>query len=119
MHRDGYFRVVDRSKDMIIRSGMNIYPAEVEAVLHEHPKVLEALVIGVPDAARGELVKAFVVPRAGRRSSTEEEILAFCRENLAKYKVPVGGRDPRRAAPLGGRQAAAPRAARGGAPAPA
>jgi long-chain acyl-CoA synthetase len=87
MHRDGYFRVVDRLKDMIIRSGLNIYPAEVEAVLHEHPKVQEALVIGVPDAARGELVKAFVVPRAGVKLS-EEEILAFCRQNMAKYKVP-------------------------------
>ena len=87
LHRDGYFRIVDRLKDMIIRSGMNIYPAEVEAVLHEHPKVLEALVIGIPDAARGELVKAFVVPRDGMELA-EEEILAFCRQNLAKYKVP-------------------------------
>ena len=87
MHRDGYFRVVDRLKDMIIRSGMNIYPAEVEAVLHEHPKVLEALVIGIPDALRGERVKAFVVPRDGVQLG-EEEILAFCRQNLAKFKVP-------------------------------
>jgi long-chain acyl-CoA synthetase len=87
LHRDGYFRVVDRLKDMIIRSGMNIYPAEVEAVLHEHPKVLEALVIGIPDAARGELVKAFVVPRDGVELE-EEEVLAFCRQNLAKFKVP-------------------------------
>ena len=88
MHRDGYFRVVDRLKDMIIRSGMNIYPAEVEAVLHEHPKVLEALVIGIPDAARGELVKAFVVPRDGAEIS-EEELLVFCRQNLAKFKIPA------------------------------
>jgi long-chain acyl-CoA synthetase len=88
MHRDGYFRVVDRLKDMIIRSGMNIYPAEVEAVLHEHPKVLEALVIGVPDAVRGELVMAFVVPRDGVEID-EEEILGFCRQNMAKYKVPA------------------------------
>ena len=87
LHRDGYFRVVDRLKDMIIRSGMNIYPAEVEAVLHEHPKVLEALVIGVPDAARGELVKAFVVPRDGV-TLEEEELLTFCRQNLARFKVP-------------------------------
>lgn len=88
MHQDGYFRVVDRLKDMIIRSGMNIYPAEVEAVLHEHPKVLEALVIGIPDAARGELVKAFVVPRDGVEIS-EEELLVFCRQNLAKFKIPA------------------------------
>lgn len=87
MHRDGYFRVIDRLKDMIIRSGMNIYPADVEAVLHEHPKVFEALVIGIPDALRGELVKAFVVPRPGVELK-EEEILAFCRQNMAKYKVP-------------------------------
>jgi long-chain acyl-CoA synthetase len=88
LHRDGYFRVVDRLKDMIIRSGLNIYPAEVEAVLHEHPKVLEALVIGIPDPLRGEQVKAFVVPRDGMELE-EEEVLAFCRRNLAKYKVPA------------------------------
>ena len=88
MHQDGYFRVVDRLKDMIIRSGMNIYPAEVEAVLHEHPKVMEALVIGIPDAARGELVKAFVVPRDGVEVG-EEELLVFCRRNLAKFKIPA------------------------------
>ncbi len=87
MHRDGYFRIVDRLKDMIIRSGMNIYPAEVEAVLHEHPKIQEALVIGIPDAVRGERVKAFVVPRAGVKVG-EDEILEFCRQNMARYKVP-------------------------------
>jgi long-chain acyl-CoA synthetase len=87
MHRDGYFRIIDRLKDLIIRSGMKIYPAEVESVLHEHPKILEALVIGIPDAVRGELVKAFVVPREGVEVD-EEEILAFCRLNLAKFKVP-------------------------------
>lgn len=87
MHRDGYFRIIDRLKDLIIRSGMKIYPAEVEAVLHEHPKVLEALVIGIPDEVRGELVKAFVVPRPDTLV-TEEEILDFCHQNLARYKVP-------------------------------
>jgi long-chain acyl-CoA synthetase len=87
MHRDGYFRVVDRAKDMIIRSGMNIYPAEVEAVLLEHPKVSMALVIGVPDEVRGELVKAFVVPKPGAALAVEE-LLEHCRQNLAKYKVP-------------------------------
>ena len=88
MHRDGYFRIVDRLKDMIIRGGLNIYPAEIEAVIAEHPAVLEALVVGVPDPALGELVKAFVVPRPGA-SLTAERLLAFCRENLAKYKVPA------------------------------
>jgi long-chain acyl-CoA synthetase len=88
MHRDGYFRIVDRLKDMIIRGGLNIYPAEVEAVIAEHPEVLEALVVGIPDPSLGELVKAFVVPRPGA-SLTAERLLAFCRENLAKYKVPA------------------------------
>ncbi len=87
MHRDGYFRIIDRLKDMIIRSGMKIYPAEVEAVLQEHPKVLEALVIGIPDDVRGELVKAFIVPRNGV-SVSEGEIMEFCHQNLAKFKVP-------------------------------
>jgi long-chain acyl-CoA synthetase len=87
-HRDGYFRIVDRLKDLIIRSGMKIYPAEIEAVLHEHPKVREVLVIGIPDQTRGQLVKAFVVARPDTRP-TEEELLAFCRENLAKFKVPA------------------------------
>lgn len=88
MHRDGYFRIVDRLKDVIIRGGMKIFPAEVEAVLLEHPQVLEALVIGVPDDVRGELVKAFVVPRPGVEID-EQEVLAFCRQNLAKFKVPA------------------------------
>ena len=88
MHRDGYFRIVDRLKDVIIRGGLNIYPAEVEAVIAGHPEVLEALVVGVPDPALGELVKAFVVPRPGA-ALTPERLLAFCRENLAKYKVPA------------------------------
>ena len=88
VNRDGYFRIVDRLKDVIIRSGEKIYPAEIEAVLHEHPKVREALVIGVPDEARGQLVRAFVVARPGAQP-TEEELLAFCRENLAKFKVPA------------------------------
>jgi long-chain acyl-CoA synthetase len=87
MHRDGYFRIVDRKKDMIIRSGMNIYPAEIEAILLEHPKILEALVIGIPDETRGELVKAYVVPRPGAQVA-QEEVLAYCRENLARFKVP-------------------------------
>jgi len=84
---DGYFYIVDRKKDMIIAGGYNIYPREVEEVLWEHPKILEAAVIGVPDAYRGETVKAFVVLQPGT-SATAEEIMAFCRERLAAYKVP-------------------------------
>jgi long-chain acyl-CoA synthetase len=87
MHRDGYFRIVDRKKDMIIRSGMNIYPAEIEAVLAEHDKILEALVIGIPDETRGELVKAFVVPKPGV-TLAPEEVLEHCRANLARFKLP-------------------------------
>ena len=84
---DGYFYIVDRKKDMIIAGGYNIYPREVEEVLFECPKVKEAGVIGVPDAYRGETVKAFVVLRDGA-TATPEEIMAFCRERLATYKVP-------------------------------
>ncbi len=87
MHKDGYFRVVDRAKDMIIRSGMKVYPAEIETVLMEHPSVQLALVIGVPDASRGELVKAFVVLKPGAAADVEA-LLSYCRQNLAKYKVP-------------------------------
>ncbi len=88
MHRDGYFRIVDRKKDMIIRGGMNIYPTEIESVLYAHPKVSEALVFGVPDDTRGELVKACVTLKAGMEA-TSEELRAYCKENLAKYKVPA------------------------------
>ena len=87
MDEDGYFHIVDRKKDMIIAGGYNIYPADVEAVLFEHPKVKEAAVIGVPDEKRGETVKAFVVLKEGE-TATEEELITFCRENLAVYKSP-------------------------------
>jgi long-chain acyl-CoA synthetase len=88
MDEDGYFHIVDRKKDMIIAGGYNIYPADVEAVLFEHPKVKEAAVIGIPDEKRGETVKAFVVMKEGQ-SATEEEIISYCRENLAVYKAPT------------------------------
>ena len=84
---DGYFHIADRKKDMIIAGGYNIYPAEVEAVLFEHPKVEEAAVIGVPDEYRGESVKAFVVLKEGE-TATEEEIIDFCKERMAAYRVP-------------------------------
>lgn len=84
---DGYFYIVDRKKDMIIASGFNIYPRDIEEVLYEHPKVKEAVVAGVPDAYRGETVKAYVVLKDGV-TATEEEIIQFCTENMAKYKVP-------------------------------
>ena len=87
MDEDGYFYVVDRKKDMIISGGFNIYPREVEEVLFKHPKVLEAAVVGAPDPYRGEVVKAFVVLKENQRA-TEEEIIEFCRQELARYKVP-------------------------------
>jgi long-chain acyl-CoA synthetase len=87
MDADGYFFIVDRKKDMIVASGYNVYPREVEEVLFEHPDVAEAVAIGVPDDYRGETVKAFVVKRSGA-TTTEEEILAFCKERLAPYKAP-------------------------------
>jgi long-chain acyl-CoA synthetase len=84
---DGYYYIVDRKKDMIIAGGFNIYPREVEEVLFECPQIKEAAVIGVPDAYRGETVKAFVVLHEGAKA-TAEAIMAFCRERLAAYKVP-------------------------------
>jgi long-chain acyl-CoA synthetase len=87
MDEDGYFHIADRKKDMIIAGGYNIYPADVEAVLFEHPKVLEAAVIGVSHERRGETVKAFIVLKEGA-SATAEEIIEFCRDNMAAYRAP-------------------------------
>jgi long-chain acyl-CoA synthetase len=87
MDEDGYFHIVERKKDLIIASGYNVYPREVEEVLFEHPAVQEAAVLGVPDPYRGETVKAYVVLKAGA-TATEAELLAFCKERLAVYKVP-------------------------------
>jgi long-chain acyl-CoA synthetase len=87
MDEDGYFYIVGRKKDMIIVSGYNVYPDEVDRVLVAHPAVLEAATIGVPDVKRGESVKSFIVLRPGM-TATAEEIVAYCRENLAAFKVP-------------------------------
>jgi long-chain acyl-CoA synthetase len=87
MDEDGYFYISGRKKDMIIVSGYNVYPDEVDAVLLAHPAVQETASIGVPDVKRGEIVKSFVVLKAGM-TATAEEIQAYCRENLAPYKVP-------------------------------
>lgn len=87
LDEDGFLTIVDRKKDMIIASGYNIYPNEIDEVLFEHPKVLEACTIGVPDQYRGETVKSFIVAKAGEKV-TEEEIVSHCREKLAAYKVP-------------------------------
>jgi len=87
MSADGYFSIVDRAKDMIIVGGLKVFPRQVEDVLFEHPKVLEAAVVGVPDAQRGERVQAFIVLKPGEQA-TAEELTAFCRERLAPYKIP-------------------------------
>ena len=87
MDEDGYFYIVGRKKDMIIAGGFNIYPREIDEILYENPKVLEAAAVGVPDERRGETVKAFVVLRPGE-TATEEEIIAYCRDRMAPYKVP-------------------------------
>jgi len=83
----GYLYIVDRKHDMIISGGKNIYPREIEELLYKHEAILEAAVIGVPDDHWGESVKAFVVLKPGMEAS-EEEIIAFCKENLASYKKP-------------------------------
>ncbi|HEX8995532.1 MAG TPA: long-chain fatty acid--CoA ligase [Ktedonobacterales bacterium] len=87
MDSDGYFTIVDRAKDIIIASGFNIYPRDVEEVLYAHPKVLEAAVVGMPDEYRGETVCAFIVPKPGV-TLTAAELQEWCAERLAKYKTP-------------------------------
>lgn len=87
MDDDGFFYIVGRKKDMIIAGGYNIYPREIDEILYEHPKILEAAAVGIPDPKRGETVKAFVVVQPGE-TLTEEEVIAFCRDRLAPYKAP-------------------------------
>ncbi len=84
---DGTIRIVDRAKDMVLVSGFNVYPNEVEDVLAANPKVLESAVIGLPDEHSGEQVAAYVVLKPGQ-IATEDEVRAFCKENLTGYKVP-------------------------------
>lgn len=87
MDEDGYLYIVDRTKDMIIAGGYNIFPREIDEVLYEHPKVLEACAVGIPHEYRGETIKAFVVPKPGE-TLTEKDLDSHCRTNLAPYKVP-------------------------------
>ncbi|WP_275118489.1 long-chain-fatty-acid--CoA ligase [Alkalihalobacterium chitinilyticum] len=84
---EGYLYIVDRKKDMIIASGFNIYPRDIEEVLYEHEAVQEAVVIGVPDPYRGETVKAVIVLKQGK-TADEQEMMKYCQKNLAAYKVP-------------------------------
>ena len=87
MDEDGFFYITDRKKDMIIRGGENIYPREIEEVLYSHPNVSLATVIGVRDKIYGETVKAFIILKEGK-SSSSEEIIEYCKKNLADFKVP-------------------------------
>ncbi|HET6465975.1 MAG TPA: long-chain fatty acid--CoA ligase, partial [Nitrospiria bacterium] len=87
MDEDGYFYIVDRKKDMIKTRGENVYPREVEEVLFRHPKVKEAVVVGIPDTFSVEAIKAYVVLKE-HEHATEAEILDYCRKELAKFKVP-------------------------------
>jgi long-chain acyl-CoA synthetase len=87
LDEDGYLFIVDRMKDLIKTSGYQVWPREIEEVLAAHAAVAEVGVAGIPDQAKGEMVKAWVVLRAGH-SATEEQLRTYCREKLAPYKVP-------------------------------
>jgi long-chain acyl-CoA synthetase len=84
---DGYFTIVGRKKDMVITSGFNVYPDEIDSVLMTHPAVSEACSIGIPDPRRGEVIKTFIVREAGAEVEVRD-LVVFCRKNLAAYKVP-------------------------------
>ena len=88
MDTAGYLRITDRLKDMFIVGGFNAYPAEIEHCLLDHPSVAEVAVIGIPDERLGEVGMAFIVLKAGTSVPTEAEIIAFCRERIANFKVP-------------------------------
>ena len=86
MGEDGFFQIVDRKKDMILVSGFNVFPNEIEEVAMMHPKVLEAAAVGVADSKSGEAVKLYIVKKD--QSLTQDELMEFCRERLTGYKLP-------------------------------
>lgn len=88
MDQDGYFYIVDRKKDMIISGGFNVYPRDIDEAYYEHPKVMEACSIGIPDAKRGENVKLFIVLKEGE-TATAEEMIEYGKTKLATYKLPT------------------------------
>lgn len=87
MDKEGYFYIVDRIKDMIISSGYNVFPRDIDEVFYEHPKVMEACSIGIPHPTRGEAIKVFVVLKEGE-TVTQEELIEYCKDKLATYKLP-------------------------------
>jgi long-chain acyl-CoA synthetase len=91
MDEGGYVFIVDRKKDMVISGGFNVYPKELENLLYTHPAVLDCAVIGVPHEKWGETPMAFIVLRPGEPAPSEEEMMLFCKERIAAYKLPNGG----------------------------
>jgi long-chain acyl-CoA synthetase len=87
LDEDGYFFILDRVKDMIIRGGFNVYPREIEEILYGHPAIAEAAVIGVPDATMGEEIRAVVALKPGQEA-TEQALIDYCKERMASYKYP-------------------------------
>jgi long-chain acyl-CoA synthetase len=85
---DDYFYIVDRKKNMIITSGYNVYPRDIDEVFYMHPKVQEACAIGIPDSTRGENAKVFIVLKDGE-TATSAELIDFAKEHLATYKLPT------------------------------
>ena len=110
MDERGYVTIVDRKKDMILVSGFNVYPNEIEGVVVMHPGVLECAAVGVPDRKSGEAVKLFVVRKD--HALTAEAVITHCREHLTGYKCPARRRVPRRPAEDERRQDPAPPVAR-------
>jgi len=88
MDEEGYFYIVDRIKDMIISSGYNVFPRDIDEVFYEHPKVVEACSIGIPHPTRSEAIKVFVVLKEGE-TATQEELIEYCKDKLATYKLPA------------------------------
>jgi long-chain acyl-CoA synthetase len=87
MDQDGFFYIVDRKDDLIISSGFNVYPSQIEEVLEKHPKIKEAAVIGAPDRIKGQVIVAVIVLREGMQGD-KEEFLNYCKENMPDYRVP-------------------------------
>ena len=88
MSPDGFFTLIDRKRDVVIVDGLNVYPSEVEAQLCQHPGVLDAAVVGLPDARHGEAIKAFVIPQPGVPPPRPQELVELCAQGLTRYKVP-------------------------------